>query len=157
MMELTIRLLSGQVKRLEVSGDATVGELKKLIFQLFGEHPFKQKLSADNGTRLSLEDDSRTLSSYGLHSGSVVSLLITNPARFQIFVKNLSGQTKTYDVDVNETVDQLQTKIYNKERVVKDQQRLIYDGTQLECGMKLQDYGITQGSTIHMTGRLRGG
>ncbi|KAL0193794.1 hypothetical protein M9458_012090 [Cirrhinus mrigala] len=156
-MELTIKLLNGQVKRLEVSGDATVGELKKQIFQLFGESPYKQKLSADNGTRISLDDDSRTLSSYGLHSGSVVALLITNPARFQIFVKNLSGQTKTYDVDVNETVDQLQTKIYNKERVVKDQQRLIYGGTNLMPGTKLQDYGITQGSTIHMTGRLRGG
>ncbi|KAI2664873.1 polyubiquitin-like isoform X2 [Labeo rohita] len=157
MMELIIKLLNGQVKHLEVSGDATVGDLKKLIFQYFGEHPNKQKLSADNGTHISLEDDSRTLSSYGLHSGSVVGLLITKPVRSQIFVKNLSGQTKTYDVDVNETVDQLQTKIYNKERVVKDQQRLIYGGTNLMSGAKLQDYGIEQGSTIHMTGRLRGG
>ncbi len=154
-MELTIRLLGGDVKHLEVRGDTTVGELKKLIHQHFGAAVVKQKLSADNGSRISLEDDSRTLSSYGLHSGSVVSLLITNP--FQVFVKNLSGQTKTYDVDVNETVDQLQTKIYNKERVVKDQQRLIYDGKQLESGKKLQDYNIARGSTIHMTGRLRGG
>ncbi len=154
-MELTIRLLGGDVKHLEVRGDTTVGELKKLIHQHFGAAVVKQKLSADNGSHISLEDDSRTLSSYGLHSGSVVSLLITNP--FQVFVKNLSGQTKTYDVDVNETVDQLQTKIYNKERVVKDQQRLIYDGKQLESGKKLQDYNIARGSTIHMTGRLRGG
>ncbi|KAL1273923.1 hypothetical protein QQF64_026737 [Cirrhinus molitorella] len=157
MMKLTIRLLSGHERHLEVSGDATVGVLKQLIFQHFGEPSHKQKLSANNGTRISLEDDSRTLSSYGLHSGSVVSLLITNPARLQIFVKNLSGQTKTYDVDVNETVDQLQAKIYNKERVVKDQQRLICEGRTLVPGTKLQDYGITQGSTIHMTGRLRGG
>ncbi len=156
-MELTIRLLGGDVKHLEVRGDTTVGELKKLIHQHFGAAVVKQKLSADNGSHISLEDDSRTLSSYGLHSGSVVSLLITNPGPFQVFVKNLSGQTKTYDVDVNETVDQLQTKIYNKERVVKDQQRLIYDGKQLESGKKLQDYNIARGSTIHMTGRLRGG
>ncbi len=154
-MELTIRLLGGDVKHLEVRGETTVGELKKLIHLHFGAAVVKQKLSADNGSHISLEDDSRTLSSYGLHSGSVVSLLITNP--FQVFVKNLSGQTKTYDVDVNETVDQLQTKIYNKERVVKDQQMLIYDGKQLESGKKLQDYNIARGSTIHMTGRLRGG
>ncbi len=154
-MELTIRLLGGDVRHLEVRGETTVGELKKLIHQHFGAAVVKQKLSADNGSHISLEDDSRTLSSYGLHSGSVVSLLITNP--FQVFVKNLSGQTKTYDVDVNETVDQLQTKIYNKERVVKDQQRLIYEGKQLESGKKLQDYNIARGSTIHMTGRLRGG
>ncbi|KTF97654.1 hypothetical protein cypCar_00039111, partial [Cyprinus carpio] len=65
-------LLGGDVKRLEVSGEATVGELKKLISQIFGEPPYKQKLSADNGSRISLEDESRTLSSYGLHSGSVL-------------------------------------------------------------------------------------
>ncbi len=156
-MELKIKLMGGDERSVEVSCEATVGELKQLISQLFREPPYKQKLSAENGSRISLEDDSRTLSSYGLHSGSVVSLLITNTGRFQVFVKNLSGQTKTYDVDVNETVDQLQTKIYNKERVVKDQQRLIYDGRQLEPGTKLQDYNIKRESTIHMTGRLRGG
>ncbi|XP_026117240.1 polyubiquitin-like [Carassius auratus] len=153
-MELTIKL--EVPKTLEVSGEATVGELKQRISQLFGEPPYRQKLSADNGTHISLEDDSRTLSSYGLHSGSVVSLLITKPAPFQVFVKNEKGQFGTYEVDVNETVDQLQTKIYNKERVPKDQQRLIYNGRQLEPGRKLQYYDITQLSTIHMTLRLRG-
>uniref|UniRef100_A0A8C2ABW4 ISG15 ubiquitin like modifier n=1 Tax=Cyprinus carpio TaxID=7962 RepID=A0A8C2ABW4_CYPCA len=182
VMELTIKLMGGDEKSLVVSGEATVGELKQRISQLFGEPPYKQKLSADNGTHISLEDDSRTLSSYGLHSGSVVSLLITNPAGpFQVFVKNEKGQigtydvdvnetvdqlqtkifnklrTGTYDVDVNETVDQLQTKIFNKLRVPKDQQRLVFNGRQLEPGRKLQEYDITPLSTIHMTLRLRGG
>ncbi|XP_042609773.1 polyubiquitin-like isoform X1 [Cyprinus carpio] len=157
VMELTIRLLGGNGKSLVVNGEATVGELKQRISQLFGEPPYKQKLSADNGTHISLEDDSRTLSSYGLHSGSVVSLLITNPGPSQVLVKNEEGQTGTYDVDVNETVDQLQTKIFNKLRVPKDQQRLVYNGKQLEPGRKLQDYNITPLSTIHMVFRLRGG
>ncbi|KAL1273922.1 hypothetical protein QQF64_026736 [Cirrhinus molitorella] len=157
MMQLTIRLLSGHERHLEVSGDATVGQLKQLIFQHVGEPPYKQKLSANNGTRISLEDDFRTLSSYGLHSGSVVSLLITN-APCQVFVRNEKGQTGTYEVDIkNETVDQLQAKICRKEKVPVDQQRLIYKGIQLESGRKLQEYDITQGSTIHMTLRLRGG
>ncbi|XP_042579565.1 polyubiquitin-like [Cyprinus carpio] len=156
-MELTVRLLGGDVKRLEVSGEATVGELKKLISQIYGEPPYKQKLSADNGSHISLEDESRTLSSYGLHSGSVVSLLITHPGPFQVFVRNEKGQTGTYEVDINETVDLLQAKIYRKERVPVDQQRLIFNGRQLESGRKLQEYDITPGSTIHMTLRLRGG
>ncbi|XP_052412646.1 uncharacterized protein LOC127957991 [Carassius gibelio] len=156
-MELIIRLLGGDVKRLEVSGGATVCELKKLISQIIGEPSYKQKLSADNGSRISLEDESRTLSSYGLHSGSVVSLLITNPGPFQVFVRNEKGQTGTYEVDINETVDQLQAKIYRKERVPVDQQRLIFNGRQLESGKKLQEYDISSGSSIHMTLRLRGG
>ncbi|XP_056119917.1 uncharacterized protein LOC130097188 [Rhinichthys klamathensis goyatoka] len=156
-MELTVKLLGGDEKRLVVSGDATVGELKKLISQHFSEPRHKQKLSIDNGHRINLDDDSRSLSSYGLHSGSVVMLLITNPGPFQAFVKNEKGKTKTYDVDVNETVDQLQTKIFHKESLPNDQQILIYNGRQLEAGKMLQDYDITSGSTIQMTLRLRGG
>jgi len=126
-MKLTVKLLNGDVKQLEVSTNATVGELKQVISQDFNEPRHKQKLSINNGRP------------------------------FQVFVRNEKGQTKTYDVDANETVDQLQTKIFRKESVPKDQQRLIYNGRQLEAGMKLQDYEITSGSTIHMTLRLRGG
>ncbi|XP_067262955.1 uncharacterized protein [Chanodichthys erythropterus] len=158
-MELKIKLMGGDVRSLEVRDNATVGELKQLISHLFNVPPnSKQKLSSENGHRISLDDDSRSLSTYGLCSGSVVMLLISKPGPFQVFVKNEKGQTKTFDVDVNETVDQLQTKIFQKERVPKDQQRLIYNGIELqEAGKKLQDYGITRESTIHMAFRLRGG
>ncbi|XP_051971958.1 polyubiquitin-like [Xyrauchen texanus] len=153
-MDLIIKGFNGETKSLSVGYNTTVGELKQLISRDFSVPPSQQKLSANNGHRISLDDDSRTLSSYGLHSGSAVMLLIIP---LQVFVKNEKGQTKTYDVDVNETVDQLQQKIYNKESVPVDQQRLIYNGRQLESGMKLLEYNITSGSTIHMTLRLRGG
>ncbi len=81
-------------------------------------------------------------------------LLINKP---QVFVQNEKGVIGTYDVDVNETVDQLQTKIYNKERVPQDQQKLLYNGKLLESGKKLQDYNIMSGDTIYLTLRLRGG
>ncbi|XP_051971943.1 polyubiquitin-like [Xyrauchen texanus] len=153
-MDLIIKGFNGETKSLSVGYNTTVGELKQLISRDFSVPPSQQKLSANNGHRISLDDDSRTLSSYGLHSGSAVMLLIIP---LQVFVKNEKGQTKTYDVDVNETVDQLQQKINNKESVPVDQQRLIYNGRQLESGMKLLEYNITSGSTIHMTLRLRGG
>ncbi|XP_051971968.1 polyubiquitin-like [Xyrauchen texanus] len=153
-MDLIIKGFNGETKSLSVGYNTTVGELKQLISRDFSVPPSQQKLSANNGHRISLDDDSRTLSSYGLHSGSAVMLLILP---LQVFVKNEKGQTKTYDVDVNETVDQLQQKINNKESVPVDQQRLIYNGRQLESGMKLLEYNITSGSTIHMTLRLRGG
>lgn len=156
-MELKIKLMNGNVRSLEVRDNATVGELKQLISHHFNVPPNKQKLSGENGHRISLEDDSRSLSSYGLHSDSVVMLLITNPGPFQVFVINEKGQTKTFDVDVNETVDQLQTKIFQKERVPKDQQCLTCNSKPLEPGKKLQDYNITSGSIIYMALRLRGG
>ncbi len=150
-MELKIKLL-GDERSVKVRDDATVGDLKQLISELFGEPPYRQKLSDENGSPLSL--DSSKLRDYGLQSGSLVILLINKP---QVFVQNEKGVIGTYDVDVNETVDQLQTKIYNKERVPQDQQKLIYNGKLLESGKKLQDYNIMSGDTIYLTLRLRGG
>lgn len=153
-MKLTLKLMSGD-EPLEVSDNALVGELKQRIYQLFGVVTYNQKLCVNNDKNNILEDDARSLSSYGLNSGSVVMLLVKQP--FNVLVKNDSGQTKTYDVDVNETVDQLQEKICRKERVPVEQWRLVFNSKQLESGKKLQEYGIKAGSLIHMTLRLRGG
>ncbi|KAL0193797.1 hypothetical protein M9458_012093, partial [Cirrhinus mrigala] len=130
-----------------VSSDATLRELKQRIYQLFQAPPSKQMLFVENGKRIKLEDESRSLRSYDLSANSVVILVIAKP--FQVVVKNENGKIESYDVTVEETVDQLQTKIKNK-------QKLIYDGKQLEPGKKLQEYGITKGSTIYLTLRLRG-
>lgn len=154
MMKLTVKSMSGY-EPLEVSDDASVGELKQRISQLFNVATYSQKLCANNDKNNILEDDGRSLSSYGLSSGSEVMLLVKQ--HFQVLVKNDSGKPKTYDVDVNETVDQLQEKVYRKERVPIEQWRLIFDTKQLESGKKLQEYGIKAGSIIVMTLRLRGG
>ncbi|XP_057181805.1 polyubiquitin-like [Triplophysa rosa] len=156
-MDLIIKEINGNTKRLPVDCNATVGHLKLLISHHFNVNPIQQKLSANNGQRINLDDDSRSLSSYGLHAGSTIALLITTPGPMQVFVRNEKGITSTYDVNPNETVDQLQRKIYNKERVPVDQQRLIFNGRHLESGRMLQDYDITNHSTINMTLRLRGG
>ncbi|XP_051962289.1 uncharacterized protein LOC127629205 [Xyrauchen texanus] len=157
MMELEVIRMSGETSCLTVDSNATVGELKQRISEVFKDHPSEQKLSANNGHRIDLEDDSKTLSSYGIPSGSTVALFITDPKPFQVFVKNVKGFIGTYDVSINETVDQLQAKIFNKERVPVDQQMLTCNSCPLEAGKKLQDYDIKPRSTIQMTLRLRGG
>uniref|UniRef100_A0A4W5NCX3 ISG15 ubiquitin like modifier n=1 Tax=Hucho hucho TaxID=62062 RepID=A0A4W5NCX3_9TELE len=110
-----------------------------------------------NENNISLSDDSKTLSDYGLHSGSKVMVLITEPAHIQVFLKNEKGQTHTYDVVPGETVTQFKAKVQNKEGVPANQQRLIHEGRQLEDGQKLEYYDIRNQSTIHLTLRLRGG
>ncbi|XP_026795671.2 uncharacterized protein LOC113542375 [Pangasianodon hypophthalmus] len=158
MMELIIKVLSGETTTVYVNPSATIGEVKRQIAPLFKARPSQLKLSISNGKILQLDHDHKTVSDYGLSSGSTVMLLICmTPVPFQVFVKNEKGQTKTYDITEDETVDQLMRKIYQKEGTPVDQQRLIYSGQQLECGRKLQDYNIVSGSTIYMTLRLRGG
>jgi ubiquitin len=74
-----------------------------------------------------------------------------------LFVKTLTGKTITLEVEPDDLIESVKSKLQDKEGVPLDQQKLIFKGNELQSDTKLYDYNVKNESVIHMVLGLKGG
>lgn len=156
IMDIYIIMLDGMSHSLRVNPEDTVGCLKANIQVKLGVPAVRQKLVYVNGQNTELNNDSLSVSHYGLQPGSQVTLLVTKPAKIQVFLRNEKGKMSTYDIKPDETVSDFKAKVQSREGVQVSQQRLLHESREMIEG-KLSDYNVKEMSTIDLMFRLRGG
>lgn len=115
-------------------------------------------LNAIDEAKLSLSDQERELLDTGKYeaAAAAVQALEGEPGAGEpmpivsIFVKVLSGKHISLEVELTDLVETVKEKIQEETGIPAEQQRLIFDGRQMEDGHTLQEYGVQKDSTLHL-------
>ncbi len=69
----------------------------------------------------------------------------------------MTGRKQSFNFESDNTILQIKQALQEKEGIEISQIRLIFGGKQLADEMKISDYNLEAGSTLHMVLQLRGG
>ena len=145
--KIYIKPLMGEAVALDFDPNVTIAEVKSEIQEKVGINSNQVSLLF-GGKEL---EDEQMLSSYGIQDKSTIYMYSTVGCEPILFVKVPSLQkTILLDYDPEETVRSVKIKLYEKEQISFDRQKLLFEGVHLEDNQTLGSYDIPQEGTIDL-------
>ncbi|KAH7408784.1 hypothetical protein DE146DRAFT_605173 [Phaeosphaeria sp. MPI-PUGE-AT-0046c] len=161
-MHLLVNTLTGKTIELYLKDPKLVSDIMEAIQKKEGIPPYQQRLIFA-GKELLPE---HTVSSHNILNESTLHLVLragppnmnnaSSMSKYIIYIKTLSGKTIVVNSDPSWTIVRMKTAIEEIEGIPSGQQRLIFDGRQLEDHRTLLDYNIKPESSLHLAISLQG-
>ena len=145
-MQVFVKTVTGKVIPLTVEPSDTIESVKMKVSEEEGSPVGKQVFIFGHKT---LEDE-KTLSDYDVVNESTIFMTLRLRNRLKFSIQTLAGQTVRVDASEGELVEFIKERIQEKEGIPVDEQKLTYNGQQLENGKTLASYDITKNSTFQL-------
>lgn len=146
-------MVTGLRTRLHVEPSETIASVKTRIREKLGFLPENQVLQLLGSGLL---EDAKTVADYYIRDNTDIALAVKTHKSMTISVTTITGEMHYLEANPTTTIEQFKAMLSHLTGVPCDEQRLCFNGRQLDDLRTLNDYNISKGLMLQLILRLKG-